>query len=334
MVMAQFLLPMFLALLLVVVFRPLHEWFRARCRGRDSIAAGLTTLAIMLIVLLPTLLVLARAATEAVDIVSTTDQEAVRQRILANGGNLLTEIRQWADDLGVELPPDRELVHSVVANLEGLIAPAAWGTTRFLGNFVIGLLIMLVSLYFFLADGPSMIKAAMHLSPLNQRYEEQLLSEFGKVSRAVVLATLLAAMAQGLLAGMGYWVAGLEPLFLLTLLTMLLALVPFVGAMAVWVPACLWLYFYEQRVMAAGLLTAWCVCVVSLVDNLIKPYVLHGQSNLHPLLALLSVLGGAKALGPIGIFVGPMVVAFLQALLIILRTELDSLDHKTSATGS
>ena len=61
------------------------------------------------------------------------------------------------------------------------------------------------------------------------------------------------------------------------------------------------------------------------IDNIIKPIVLHGQSKLHPLLALLSVLGGVAALGPIGIFVGPIAVAFLQAALTMLQTELDTI---------
>ena len=74
--------------------------------------------------------------------------------------------------------------------------------------------------------------------------------------------------------------------------------------------------------------------VVSTVDNIIKPIVLHGQSKLHPLLALLSVLGGVGALGPIGIFVGPIAVAFLQAALTMLQTELDSLDVGNLAGGA
>ena len=65
--------------------------------------------------------------------------------------------------------------------------------------------------------------------------------------------------------------------------------------------------------------------MVSTVDNIIKPYVLQGQSKLHPLLALLSILGGVGALGPIGVFVGPIAVAFLQAALTMLQTELDTL---------
>jgi hypothetical protein len=71
----------------------------------------------------------------------------------------------------------------------------------------------------------------------------------------------------------------------------------------------------------------YCAVVVSGLDNLIKPYVLHGQANLHPLLALLSILGGVKVLGPIGILVGPMLVSFLQALLSIFQREVERWEH-------
>jgi predicted PurR-regulated permease PerM len=98
-----------------------------------------------------------------------------------------------------------------------------------------------------------------------------------------------------------------------------------VGATIVWAPVCLWLYAVEGRTVAAVLLAAYCIAVVSMVDNLVKPAVLHGRSNLHPLLALLSVLGGVQALGPIGIVVGPMVVAFLQTLLNMVHAEVSSM---------
>jgi predicted PurR-regulated permease PerM len=116
------------------------------------------------------------------------------------------------------------------------------------------------------------------------------------------------------LAGIGFYVAGLRSsVALLMLLTMVLALVPFTGAAAVWIPVALWLYFYQGSSWAALGLAVYGACVISLSDNVIKPLVLHGQSKLHPLLALLSVLGGIQALGPIGIVVGPMAVVFFNA---------------------
>ena len=111
------------------------------------------------------------------------------------------------------------------------------------------------------------------------------------------------------------------------LLTSVLALVPFVGAAAVWVPACLFLVFVDGRTGAGIFLGIYGMIIVSGADNVIKPFILHGKSNLHPLWALLSVLGGVSALGPIGILVGPMVVVFLQTLLKILQREIAAMDR-------
>jgi hypothetical protein len=201
-------------------------------------------------------------------------------------------------------------------------------------RLVLGLIIMVLALYYFLVDGPTMIRSIMRLSPLDDQYEQELLEKFANVSRGVVLAVLAAAVVQGLLAGVGYYFAlnAGAPVFLLTAMTMIGAVVPFVGAAGVWIPTCLWIYFYQERIVggvveqgdpfAAVVLAIYCGCIVSTIDNVIKPLVLHGQSNIHPLLALLSVLGGIQALGPAGILIGPMVVAFIHALLVMVNREL------------
>jgi predicted PurR-regulated permease PerM len=175
-----------------------------------------------------------------------------------------------------------------------------------------------------------MLDAIVRLSPLEEHHVRELVAEFDRACRAIVSATLLSAVAQGLLAGIGFYFAGLQSsVALLMLLTMVLALVPFAGAAAVWIPVCLYLYFYQGQAGAAIGLALYGGIIVSQSDNVIKPYVLHGQSNLHPLLALLSVLGGIQALGPIGILVGPMVVVFLQVLLKLVQREMSSLDKST-----
>jgi predicted PurR-regulated permease PerM len=242
------------------------------------------------------------------------------------GHPLIAWIRQ-------QTSPGQSSLQGLGARLASFAGPVALGAGGFLAEFLIGLIVMIISLYYFLADGPEMVKAVMKLSPLDNRYEEQLLQEFGNISRAVVLATLLSALAQGALAGFGFFVAGLESVFFLMVLTTLLAMIPFVGAGAVWIPSSLWLILGEDRYWAGILLALYGALVISMVDNLIKPMVLHGRSNLHPLLALLSVLGGVKALGPIGIFVGPMVLAFLQTLLNMLSHELTAWesDHGSKA---
>ncbi|MEE2641380.1 MAG: AI-2E family transporter [Planctomycetota bacterium] len=246
------------------------------------------------------------------------------------GGRLRAYLKELANPTEAEFERYNEtLIQWIQTNFLSL----SGRTSQFVFTLIFNGVIMMIAVYFFLLDGSKMVDTFKFLSPLDDRHEQELISEFGKVSRAVVLATLAAAVAQGVLAGIGYYFAGAEAVVLLTLLTTVLALVPFIGAGSVWIPTCLYLYLVEDRLGPAVLLAIWGAAVVSTVDNLIKPLILHGQSNIHPLFALLSVLGGVSALGPIGILVGPMVVAFLQTLLTILQRELRDLDTQSVASG-
>jgi predicted PurR-regulated permease PerM len=458
-VLSSFLLPIFLAVLLVVMFRPMHRWFLRICKGRTRFAAGMTTIAILLIALLPMLWILARAGTETVSLLRTLNQDQLLKRTaelreklhldlppeqvqhnvteienalamlqqgpvppqvwshevdtgvrqnaikriesltaemereltpaeLAGGGDVnqavppdygklktsfgelrheieslhktesnQTEFNRSLDRAGEALAQfkdqlfgsplvawlkrqanlDKDQLAEVQARLKALAGPLALGTTQFVGSFlvelIVGLSILIVSLYYFLADGPAMLSALMRLSPLDDRYEEQLLNEFDTITRAVIVSMLLSAFVQGLLAGVGFFIAGFDSVFLLSVLTMLFAMVPFVGAAAVWGTASLWLFVHDGEPKAAIAMALYGTLVVSMADNVIKPMVLHGRSNLHPLLALLSVLGGAKAMGPIGIVVGPMIVAFLQTLLVMLRNEMLAMDVKGTTSA-
>jgi predicted PurR-regulated permease PerM len=225
----------------------------------------------------------------------------------------------------IPTPSAANLAHLVRENREAL-QPRFVQLTSATGGlaieFLIGLGILIVSVYFFLIDGPAMVRTLMRLSPLDDDYERRLLLEFDRTSRAVVLASVLSALAQGVLATIAYYFAGLDSLVLLFMATSLMALVPFLGAASVWVPCALWLGAVEQQYTEAIALAIFGAVVISSIDNVIKVFVLHGRSQLHPLFALLSVLGGVRVFGPIGILVGPMVVVFLQTLLEILNHEL------------
>jgi predicted PurR-regulated permease PerM len=339
-VMAGFLLPLFLALLLVVMFGPLERWYCARLPSHPRVAAAATTASILLVVLVPLLGLLAAAGFEAQSVYHAAmesrtaggeDGEPLPRDLAALADWAATKIAAAAKRLGVEVDP-QELLANFSKAARQFLAPLALRTTQLLGGTLLGLFVMILATYYFFADGPAMLQAIRRLSPLETEHTQTLLAQFGELTRAVVAATLLSALVQGLLAGVGYYFAGLGGVFLLTALSMLFTLVPFIGAAIVWVPACLWLYAIEGRTLPAVLLAVWCAAVVSTADNLIKPWVLQGRSNLHPLLALLSVLGGVEALGPIGILVGPMVVAFLQTLLGMVHTELASISESPTAS--
>jgi predicted PurR-regulated permease PerM len=471
-VMAMFLLPLFLAVMLAVVFHPLHHWMLLKCKGRQRTAALLTTLAMLLIVLVPAGWVITMATLEGISLAAKVNVSSIQEKIdklrvrfgldypfpaelreiqaqfdelerlqSQQGpkwnsvvGKLRTSsrglhtklvdqevhpkpndppLRVKAEDLAPLLatlehlfrgeslnpaesskpnetandngtiaaeadPPSKESYDAIllferaqgefavfkekllgglylgaikqVANpsneqLRGLaqkyiLSDSSWIVSMtgdvfaYVVKIIVGVVIMIIAVYFFFAEGPAMLTTLMRLSPLDDTYERELLMEFDSICRAVVTATLLAAVVQGLLAGFGFWLAGLNSVFLLMLLTTVFAMVPFVGAATVWVPAALWLYFYEDRFWPAVLLSIYGAGIVSTSDNVIKPLVLSGTSNLHPLLALLSVLGGVQVMGPIGIFVGPMIVVFFKTMLDILQRELTSIERNRAANSA
>jgi predicted PurR-regulated permease PerM len=338
-VMAQFMVPLFLACVLLVVFEPLHRSMLGHFPRWPRVAALLTTILILLVVFLPLIWLGYQAYVDFNVLLdrdtfqTSANRELQAQEVIELSERLKNFVNGVLNSLNITwLSMNDETAKRVVA----------WATA-FAGNFVItgvksafgilvGLLISVISLYYFMADGPGMVRALMRLSPLDERYERELLERFVQVSRAVVVATLLSAVVQGALAGIGYYFAlpAEAPIFLLTAITIVTAMIPFFGAAAVWIFVCLWVYVYGEP-MTAIILAAYCTVIVSGIDNVIKPLVLHGQSNLHPLLALLSILGGVTVLGPVGILVGPMLVSFLQALLNMLRKELESFGVEADA---
>ena len=251
-------------------------------------------------------------------------QDFDRFRLQTLGGGIYAYFKEVANPSPEEFEKYNEtLINWISENFLSLGGQA----TQFVIGIIVDSMIMMIAVFFFLLDGPKMIAALKFFSPLDDRHEQELIEEFAKVCRAVLVATLTAAAVQAMLAGVGYYFAGVEAVFLLTLTTGVFAMVPFVGAAAVWAPTCVYLYLVDDRLVAGILLAIWGAGVVSTIDNVIKPYILHGQSNIHPLLALLSVLGGVSALGPIGILVGPMVVVFLQTTLTVLQSEIREMDN-------
>ena len=428
-VMASFVLPLFLAAVLVIVFQPTYGYFLRRFKGRRRWSASVTTTIIGLVVMLPIGLIIGMAVVEGANLTKkltpayikasvedirdkldlqmphknefseisaifdhlsdkalaerdpldvSVDVDAIKLNLQLivenltpdNKAKVNPELEVFNATLFAFSEEDNDHIETVVAathafhnfktailggstnaailefanptdekisqfteslmskDVRDQILSFGANTAAFAASLLGGMTIMLVGVYFFLIDGRGMVDSIMHLSPLRDDYENELITEFASLSRAVVVATLLSAVVQGILAGLGYWFAGLDSVFLLTIISTLFALVPFIGTAIVWIPACAYLYLVQGEAVSAIVLATYCATVVSMSDNFVKPLVLQKESNLHPLLALLSVIGGVEALGPIGILVGPMVVAFLQTLLKLLQRELNSFEQE------
>ncbi|WP_347454123.1 AI-2E family transporter [Acinetobacter thermotolerans] len=171
----------------------------------------------------------------------------------------------------------------------------------------------MLSLFFFYRDGQIILKQVSKalekvIGPRVHHY----LDTISDTTRAVVYGVGLTAIAQALLAGVSYFVAGVPNPMVLTIITFIFALIPFGPPMA-YGAVSLWLFSQGQTIEAIGVM-AWGVCIVSTADNVIRPLVISGATQIPFLLIMFGVLGGIASFGLIGVFIGPVILAVLLAI--------------------
>ncbi len=180
--------------------------------------------------------------------------------------------------------------------------------------------IMLFGVYYLLKDGKKFRQALVMISPLADKYDKQIIKKLSHAVNSVVKGTLLIAIIQGILAGTGFLIFGVPNAILLGLVTVVTALIPAIGTAATIIPAVIYLFMTGHVYSAVGLLL-WGGLLVGLIDNFLRPKLLAKDINLHPMLILLSAVGGIVIFGAMGFFIGPLMLSLLFALLDIYQEE-------------
>ncbi|SFI01078.1 AI-2E family transporter [Planctomicrobium piriforme] len=329
-VIAPFVLPLFLAAMTAIVAQPLFRYFLNRSGNRLALASGLTTFTLMAAVLVPLITATAIASLQLYTFASETDAESI-QKIVEQGVETVNRFRPEGEKLTSKEISQHvstwfkssmtEIGDKSLGRAAGTTWGALTGAVGFLVAIAIGLIMFTIALYFFLADGPRLVESSKSLIPVDTAYQEELIDDFAKVVRTVVIATFLAAIGQGLATTLAIGVLGFHHLFALGALATFTALIPLMGTSLVWVPCAAWL-FMHNRTTEGVILVLYCTLFVGFLDNLIRTYVLNSNVKLHPLLAFISVLGGIHAMGLWGVFIGPIVACCLYALIKIFNTEL------------
>ena len=209
------------------------------------------------------------------------------------------EIHAWAIEGGKRLL-------QTLASFGGSVFAGALGA-------VLGLFLMLFILFFFLRDGEIMLDRILCLVPMEEGRKAHLVKHLSSVTKAVVLGALMIALVQGALIGIGFAIVRLPSPIVFAVLASGAALVPLIGTALVWAPAAFVLTAqgYEG---SAIFLVIWGVAVVSSVDNFLRPRFISGRAQISTLPVFIGLLGGLHAFGPIGMFLGPVVVALVLAL--------------------
>lgn len=183
-------------------------------------------------------------------------------------------------------------------------------------NTLLQLALIIISFFYFLVDGPRFISWIDERLPLDLDVRKKVVATFSDTTISVILATLAAAIVQAVIMFLAFLVLSVPAVFLATAATFILAWIPIVGSTPVWVAAAL--YLYSKGLLIKTLFMLLFGIVTGLSDNFVRPLVLNGRSNMHPLVSLVAIFGGMGIFGIIGVFIGPVIAAVLISLLQIL----------------
>jgi len=317
-VLAPFFAPIAWAFFIAFLLHPTHAWLVRRSGGHATASAGLLTAATLVLLVGPLTALGASFAAQVAELLRYAQQYAAGHKppspaeladipvvgtvlawLDANAGISLAQVQAWAV----------EIARTVLGSL------AALGQKAFLGALgtVVGFALMVFILFFAIRDGRAMFSALRELVPISRDDKARLFNHLASVLRAMVYGTGVTALVQGALIGVGFAVTGLPSPIVFGVLAALLALVPMAGTPVVWVPAVIALAL-QGRYYAAVFLLAWGGFVVT-IDNFLRPWLVSGRAQVSTLTVFIGVLGGVGAFGPIGIFLGPLVIALGIALV-------------------
>ena len=312
-VLQPFIVPLIWGAILAYVSWPLQLRLIRAFRGRVGIASLATTLLVTLAIVVPLTWLLLMLRVEAISAYSEVQSFLASRPTLPPALRDLPWIGQTAQDLLQQMSADPAALRQQFVLL---MEESSVEVTRLIGGVgrnVAKLFFAVFSMFFLLRDGPRLLREARAilegiLGPSINDY----LDAVGSTTQAVVYALILGALAQGCVAGIGYWIFGIQAPVLMGAVTVLVALVPF-GAPMVWGSLTIWLLVTGQIWPGVGLLL-WGLILVSWVDNIVRPLVISNATRMPFLLVVFGVLGGVLAFGLVGLFIGPVLLAVSLAI--------------------
>ncbi len=306
---APFLLTCFWGAVLAVIFYNVYRRFRIWFRGRAGLAAGVTTLLVVLFVLVPLALLTLALVNQAIGIYGQIESGQFNSALVFDYVD--TRLPRLADSLsefGVSTTDLRTKLNTAVGQAGQYLANWAIGFGSSLFSVIIQFTLVIYLLYFFLLDGKEIQRSLIRTIPMGNNRERTLFNRFALVARATLKGTLIVAFVQGAIGGLLFAVLGIPAALLWAVAMMLLALLPVGGSAIVWVPAAI-IMFLQGNIGAGITIVVVGALIIGLVDNLLRPLLVGRDTHMPDYVVLISTLGGIALFGLSGFVVGPTVAA-------------------------
>lgn len=308
-----FLVAVILASVFAAISRPAYLALTDALGGRRRIAAMLTIVGFLLLMIVPLGAFFALVVTQAIEV-----GDSAADWIQEQAGRW-DELTSWLRGLPVvgRFVPDQETLAARAGAFAGTVGTFLINNARAATAGTVGLIlqlfVMLYAMYFFLMDGPGILSRILYYTPLPEEDERRLIRQFVSVTRATIKGSILVGLLQGALAGAAFFVLSVPGAAFWSTVMAVLSVIPVLGSGIVWAPAAVILAMTGRTAAGIGL-TLWGLVVVGLVDNFLRPRLVGRDTKMHDLLVLLSTFGGLAMFGLVGFIIGPIIAAlFLTA---------------------
>ncbi len=310
---SPFLISIALAAIFAVALRPLYGYI-GRYVVWPGVAAGLTILLCIVCILVPLWFLSTLVVSQAQQLYLSLSSGTGQVYLLSTAQHIEATFHAYFPSAAV---PDIYGSFSLyVRTALAWLADHLGAIVSSLASVLLSFFVFSFALYYFLCDGVQFKKALIALSPLQDSDNEAILSRLELAINSVIRGNLTVALIQGAVTAASFTIFGLPNSILWGLVGSIASLIPGFGSSLVILPAALFLYITGHSLEALEL-TIVGLAVVGAVDNIVKPKLLGRGMQLHPLVVLLSVLGGLSLWGPVGIFLGPLCISLLFAVLAI-----------------
>jgi predicted PurR-regulated permease PerM len=309
------LAPLAWAVILVVLFHPLQT--RLERRMGNTAAASVTTLLVVLILVVPSILLLASFVREGLGAASNLQQTLSSAQFgwVNRGWAWLT---QRIPGLGSANFP--VMVQQQGEQLAGSLAGSLGRLLRDAFEFFFGLLVMVVALFYIFRDSRQLMTALRQVLPFSEPQRERMIAEAGELIHASVTFSLLSAVVHGIAGGVIFALAGIPQALFWGVAMGFFSLLPLFGSSIIWLPAGAFLILHGNLTKGIIVIAA-CAGIVMVIENVLRPWLISGRAELSGLVIFVSILGGLKVFGLLGLVLGPVVVASATSVLDIYRTR-------------
>ncbi len=297
-------------------FYPLFSRFeRAKGFNRNK-AAIITTLTITIIIIIPSFFILKALSKESLVLYNNTRDLFLSDdftRLLTTENRAYQTAAAFLEDAGVELDITflKADILTYTQKLTGYILSVVNNLIPDIIDFFFRFIIMVLVIYSLFSQGDRLKAFIGKLSPLPEDQENLLLHNFNQMNYVTIVCNGLGGVLQGVLAGIGFWLAGVPSVVLWTVIMTFLAFIPLLGISIVFVPAVIYLAF-TGKTLSAVILFIYCFLIALLVENWFKPIFIGQRIKINSLFVLFCIIGGMSYFGIAGIFYGPLIgIVFL-----------------------